>query len=306
MPPFPARSRSGSPLALCKSFGGDATDRGTHRVVRSVENQSSRASVLINGDELAEISLLLGIHDVEAAMSWKTVSSGEWRKMAGKIGAWSAWAQDRWRAQNGDARKETGTEKGERPSRKGMKEQSKGAGGWLGGRWVSEVQKKKEEEKKEERERREEGKKIEAAVGIESLSGSRMPRVKIKERFARRSCYSSRFFSLFSFVPRMKFHCIEFCPGVCISLADYRWYRYCDINLSMKPLWLYRIRGSLKVIRFVMQNCSFCKKKENDRYGCVSVYKYLVIRIVSFFSFPFETCHWIFVHFFESFGMIEV
>lgn len=166
--------------------------------------------------------------------------------------------------------------------------------------------KKKEEEKKEERERREEGKKIEAAVGIESLSGSRMPRVKIKERFARRSCYSSRFFSLFSFVPRMKFHCIEFCPGVCISLADYRWYRYCDINLSMKPLWLYRIRGSLKVIRFVMQNCSFCKKKENDRYGCVSVYKYLVIRIVSFFFFPFETCHWIFVHFFESFGMIEV
>lgn len=84
------------------------------------------------------------------------------------------------------------------------------------------TKKKKGEEKKEERERRERGKKIEAAVGIESLSGSRMPRVKIKERLARRSCYSSRFFSLFSFVPRMKFHCIEFCPGIRISLADYR------------------------------------------------------------------------------------
>lgn len=268
MPPFPARSRSGSPLALCKSLGGDATDRGTHRVVRSVENRSSRASVLINCDELAEISLLLGIYDVEAAMSWKTVSSDEWRKMAGKIGAWSAWAQDRWRAQNGDARKETGRIDGE--GREAIEEGDEGAiegNGRMTRRKVSiGGTKKKGEEKKEERERRERGKKIEAAVGIESLSGSRMPRVKIKERLARRSCYSSRFFPLFSFVPRMKFHCIEFCPGIRISLADYRWYRYCDINLLMKSLWLYRIRGSLKVIRFVMQNCSFYKKKENDRY----------------------------------------
>lgn len=50
MPPFPARSRSGSSPALCKSFGGDAPDRGTRRVSRSVENRPSRASVLINGD----------------------------------------------------------------------------------------------------------------------------------------------------------------------------------------------------------------------------------------------------------------
>lgn len=89
--------------------------------------------------------------------------------------------------------------------------------------------KKKGGKKKGRKKRREKGKKgrrekIEAAVGIESLSGSRMPRVKIKERLARRACYSSRFFPLFffSFVPRMKFHCIEFCPGVHISLADYR------------------------------------------------------------------------------------
>lgn len=59
--------------------------------------------------------------------------------------------------------------------------------------------KKKGGKKKGRKKRREKGKKgrrekIEAAVGIESLSGSRMPRVKIKERLARRSCYSSRFF----------------------------------------------------------------------------------------------------------------
>lgn len=64
---------------------------------------------------------------------------------------------------------------------------------------------KKRREKKREK-KREKGKKgrrekIEAAVGIESLSGSRMPRVKIKERLARRSCYSSRFFPSFFLCP---------------------------------------------------------------------------------------------------------
>lgn len=49
--------------------------------------------------------------------------------------------------------------------------------------------KKKGGKKKGRKKRREKGKKgrrekIEAAVGIESLSGSRMPRVKIKERLA--------------------------------------------------------------------------------------------------------------------------
>lgn len=121
--------------------------------------------------------------------------------MAGKIGACvgaGSMKSAKWRQERGRRQGES-TEKGERPSRKGMKEQSKGAGGRLGGRWVSEVQKKKRREKKGRKKRREKGKKgrrekIEAAVGIESLSGSRMPRVKIKERLARRSCYSSRFF----------------------------------------------------------------------------------------------------------------
>lgn len=162
MPPFPARSRSGSPLALCKSLGGDATDRGTHRVVRSVENRSSRASVLINCDELAEISLLLGIYDVEAAMSWKTVSSDEWRKMAGKIGAWSAWAQDRWRAQNGDARKETGRIDGE--GREAIEEGDEGAiegNGRMTRRKVSiGGTKKKERKKKRKGKEGKEGKKL--------------------------------------------------------------------------------------------------------------------------------------------------
>lgn len=262
MPPFPSRSRSGSSLALCKSFGGDAPDRGTRRVARSVENRSSRVSVLINGGELPEISLLLERTTKQPCRGTASVvgpvekNGGKNRSVRGR-----RIDEERKMATRGRRQGES-TEKGERPSRKGMKEQSKGAGGWLGERWVSEVQKRKGGKKRRGKKRREKGKKgrrekIEAAVGIESLSGSRMPRVKIKERLARRSCYSSRFFPSFSFVPRMKFHCIEFCPGVHISLADYRWYRYCDINLSMEPLWLYRIEISLKVIRFVIQNCSF-------------------------------------------------
>lgn len=134
MPPFPARSRSGSSPALCKSFGGDAPDRGTRRVSRSVENRPSRASVLINGDELAEISLLLERSSDVAAMSWK--SQCRRRKMAGKIGACvgaGSMKSAKWRQERGRRQGES-TEKGERPSRKGMKEQSKGAGGRLGGR----------------------------------------------------------------------------------------------------------------------------------------------------------------------------
>lgn len=73
-----------------------------------------------------------------------------------------------------------------------MKEQPKGGGGcWLERVTWSKVSigciKKKERKKegKKEEEKGKEGKeekKIEAAVGIEPLSRSRMPRVKIKER----------------------------------------------------------------------------------------------------------------------------
>lgn len=134
MPPFPARSRSGSSLALCKSFGGDAPDRGTRRVSRSVENRPSRISVLINGDELAEISLLLERTTKQPCRGRGSVV-GPVKKNGGKNQSVRGRRIDEERKMATRGRRQgESTEKGERPSRKGMKEQSKGAGGWLGER----------------------------------------------------------------------------------------------------------------------------------------------------------------------------
>lgn len=175
--------------------------------------------------------------------------------MAGKIGACvgaGSMKSAKWRQERGRRQGES-TEKGERPSRKGMKEQSKGAGGRLGGRWVSEVQKKKGGKKKggkkgEKRERREGGKKLKPPLESNRFLGQGCREWKSKSASLDGRVIVLVFFPLFffSFVPRMKFHCIEFCPGVHISLADYRWYRYCDINLSMEPLWLYRNGNKFK------------------------------------------------------------
>lgn len=108
--------------------------------------------------------------------------------------------------------------------------------------------KKKGGKKGEKRERREGGKKLKPPLESNRFLGQGCREWKSKSASLDGRVIVLVFFPLlfFSFVPRMKFHCIEFCPGVHISLADYRWYRYCDINLSMEPLWLYRNGNKFK------------------------------------------------------------
>lgn len=222
--------------------------------------------------------LIAAREDDEAAMSWKRqyrrAGEEKWREKSER-----AWAQDRWRAQNGDARKETGRIDGE--GREAVEEGDEGAiegSGRMARRKVSiggtKKGGKKRGKKREKRERREGGKKLKLPLESNRFLGQGCREWKSKSASLDGRVIVLVFSPLFSFVPRMKFHCIEFCPGVHISLADYRWYRYCDINLSIEPLWLYRMEISLKVIRFVMQNCSFCKKQKNDRYidVCLCIY----------------------------------
>lgn len=189
--------------------------------------------------------------------------------MAGKIGACvgaGSMKSAKWRQERGRRQGES-TEKGERPSRKGMKEQSKGAGGRLGGRWVSEVQKKKGGKKKggkkgEKRERREGGKKLKPPLESNRFLGQGCREWKSKSASLDGRVIVLVFSPSFFFPLSHEWNSIVLNSAqvyiypwptivdIVIAISIYRWNLFDCIEMEI----------SLKVIRFVMQNCSFCKK----------------------------------------------
>lgn len=146
--------------------------------------------VFLNGDELVNLSDSR-LQDDRAVMSSKTVSGrgrGEkWREKSER-----AWAQDRWRAQNGDARKQA--ERIDEEGRGFVEEGDEGAvegsaGGleWVTRRTVSIGGVKKEKKREGRGKRREGGKKLKPPLKSNPFLGQGCREWKSKSASALRS-----------------------------------------------------------------------------------------------------------------------